>query len=153
MSTEAARIAEQMERAYRGEAWHGPALRELLKDVSAEWAAARPIVQAHSIWELVLHLTCWKRVVLRRLNGEAYDPTDKENFPPVAAVDAELWKKALGELEAAHQELHAAVLHLHQNRLYQPVPGQDYSVYAMLHGAAQHDIYHAGQIALLKKAR
>lgn len=151
--SEVTRIADQIHRAFHGEAWHGPALRELLKDVFAEWAAARPIVQAHCIWELTLHATVWKRVVLRRLQGEVFEPTPAEDWPAIPAVDAELWKKALADLDAAHSELHAAVSHLTEHRLHEPVPGKDYTVYVMLHGAAQHDIYHAGQIALLKKAR
>jgi uncharacterized damage-inducible protein DinB len=151
--TEVAHLADQLHRAYHGTAWHGPAFRELLKDVSAEWAAARPIVQAHSIWELVLHVTVWKRVVLHRLQGKSIELTPAADWPEVPAVDAELWKKSLAELEAAHQELHTAVAHLAEHRLHERVPGRDHTVYVMLHGAAQHDAYHAGQIALLKKAR
>jgi uncharacterized damage-inducible protein DinB len=153
MSKEAARIADQMDRAYHGDAWHGPSVKALLEDVFAEWAAGKPIVQAHCIWELVRHITCWKRVVLRRLNGDDYDPPDAENFPPLEAVDPEVWKADLAALDAAHEELLEAVRALPDRRLEEPVPGKNYNVYIMLHGAAQHDIYHAGQIALLKKAR
>jgi len=151
--TEVERIGEQLRRAYEGEAWHGPALQEILAGVTTAQAASRPLPQAHTIWELVLHIAAWESVVRRRLGGEAIgDLPPEQDWPPVGDTSEAAWKKALDELERGHQALRAAVAGLSDARLAEKVLEQDYSVYAMLHGVVQHDLYHAGQIALLKKA-
>ena len=82
--SEAARIADQLRRAFYGGAWHGPALLELLEDVDAATAAAKPLSEVHSIWELVLHIAVWDDAALRRLDGEKWQPTGVANFPPVS---------------------------------------------------------------------
>ena len=151
--SETKRIADQLHRAYAGGAWHGPALRELLRGVSAKQAAARPLRSAHTIWELVLHITAWKRAVYRRMQGKATSLSPAENFPPMPTATAADWKKTQDALRAAQQDLHHAVSALPDSRLKKIVPGKRYSLYFMLHGLVQHDLYHAGQIALLKKAR
>ena len=144
-------IADQLNRSFFGEAWHGPCLRDLLDDVAFEQAAARPIANAHGIWEIVLHVTAWMDVVRRRLEGETLDLVPEQDWP--AIDDAEpAWKVALGNLEGAHEKLHGAVAALDPARLDDRAPGRPYSIYFMLHGAIQHNLYHAGQIALLKKA-
>jgi uncharacterized damage-inducible protein DinB len=149
---EIARIVRQMELAFDGEAWHGPALMELLSDVSAETAAARPIASAHTIWELTLHVAAWEEVIRRRLGGEALTLSDEENFPRVPDVSDASWNKAVQALVANHKALLAGASALPDERLGDRVPGKDYDVYTMLHGSAQHVIYHAGQIVLLMRA-
>jgi uncharacterized damage-inducible protein DinB len=152
--SEAARIADQLQRAFEGEAWHGDSLLEILKGVSAEQAAARPIKNGHTIWELVLHIAAWDGAVRRRMGGVAVKLTDAENFPPVANTNEAAWGKALAEVRRAHEELIAAVSAMADARLYEMVPGKEgahYTFYYMLHGVVQHELYHAGQIALLKK--
>ena len=151
MSTESKRIADQLHRAYQGGAWHGPALRELLRGVTAKQAAARPLRGAHSIWELALHITAWKKAVRRRLLGEAIELSPRQDWPPVDKTAA--WRKTLKALETAHRELKKTVARLPESRLKEVVPGRKHTVYVMLHGLVQHDLYHAGQIALLKKAK
>lgn len=150
--TEIDRIADQFRRAYEGEAWHGPSLRELLDGVTAEQAARRPIPQAHTIWELVLHIAVWESVVRRRLTGEAPDPPPEQDWPPVRDTSDAAWKKTLDDLDHGHQQLRQAIALLSDDRLSQKVLGKNYSIYGMLHGLIQHDLYHAGQIALLKKS-
>jgi len=151
--SEIKRIKSQLRRAYEGEAWHGPSLKELLSDVTAERAARRPLESAHSIWELVLHISAWERIVRLRLMSEtAIEPTDEENFPPVRDTGEEAWKETLMQLEAGNHALRDTIAQLDESRLDDIVPGAPYSVYFMLHGVIQHDLYHAGQIALLKKA-
>ncbi len=71
--SEASRIADQLRRAFDGDAWHGDSVLEILNGVTAAQAAARPITHAHSIWELVLHIAAWDGVVLRRLGGAAVE--------------------------------------------------------------------------------
>jgi len=147
------RIKSQLRRAFQGEAWHGPSVMELLRDVTAEQAAAHPIAGAHSIWELTLHIAAWERFVMRRIvEAEALDPTDEENFPAVVDTSAKAWTAALEAVNRNHAELLDAVAGLDDERLAEIVPGKPYSIYFMLHGVIQHDLYHAGQIALLKKA-
>lgn len=150
--TETKRIADQLHRAYAGGAWHGPALRELLRGVSARQAAARPLRGAHTIWELVLHIAAWKGAVLRRMQGKGTQLSPAQNFPRMPAATAANWKRTLDALRTAQHDLHRAVSALPDSRLKQRVPGKRYSLYFMLHGLVQHDLYHAGQIALLKKA-
>jgi uncharacterized damage-inducible protein DinB len=151
-NSEIGRIIHQMEAAFDGEAWHGPALMELLADVSANSAAARPIASAHTIWELTLHVAAWEDVIRRRLGGEALTLTDAENFPTVTDVSDEAWDRAVQALIANHKALLATAAALPEERLGDQVPGKDYDVYTMLHGSAQHVIYHAGQIILLMRA-
>ncbi|MFY9608552.1 MAG: DinB family protein [Blastocatellia bacterium] len=151
--SEIKRIKSQLRRAFEGEAWHGPSVMELLKDVTAEQAAAHPIEGAHSIWELALHIATWERFVRRRIaETAALDPTDEENFPAVQYTSEEAWRAAVEEIKLAHAALLETVAGLEEAALAEIVPGKPYSVYFMLHGVIQHDLYHAGQIALLKKA-
>jgi uncharacterized damage-inducible protein DinB len=151
--SESARIADQLRRAFDGGAWHGDSVLEILKGVTAA-QAARPIKGAHSIWELVLHIAAWDGAVLRRLGGVAVELSDAENFPPVTDAGDAAWRAALDRVRLVHEELVAAVAALPDSRLYQMVPGKKgahYTFYYMLHGVVQHELYHAGQIALLKK--
>jgi len=149
--SEAARIADQLRRAFYGDAWHGPALLELLEDVDAATAAARPLADVHSIWELVLHIAVWDRVACRRLSGEKCQPTGDANFPPVTTATAAAWRRAVAETKRAHDIFVKTLAALPDSRLRDRVPGKRYDFYHMLHGLAQHELYHAGQIAILKK--
>jgi uncharacterized damage-inducible protein DinB len=152
--SEAARIADQLRRAFDGEAWHGDSVFEILEGVTAAQAAARPIPEAHTIWELVLHIAAWDGAVLRRMGGAAVALTDAENFPPVRDAGEAAWRGALADARRIHEKLVAAVAALPDSRLEEIVPGKEgehYTFYYMLHGVAQHELYHAGQIALLKK--
>ena len=99
---ETARIADQLERAFRGGAWHGPALAQTLADVDAATASRRPSSGAHTIWEIALHAGAW--------------------------------------------------IELADDRLEDPVAGSDPTMRGLLLGVLQHNVYHAGQIAILKKA-
>lgn len=152
-SSEVSRIADQMHRAFSGEAWHGPSLSEILHGVDAATAAAHPMHGAHSIWELVLHVAAWKGAVRRRMHGEAIELTGADDWPPVTDPRESAWKAACDALAEAHRALLADASAFDEKRLTETVPGKDYDFYHLLHGAVQHDLYHAGQIALLKKGR
>ncbi len=149
--SEGARIADQLRRAFYGSAWHGPALLELLEDVDAATAAARPVADVHSIWELVLHIAVWDDAALRRLDGNKWQPTGLKNFPPVTRPTEAAWRKAVAATKRTHDTLVKTVERLSDARLGERVPGKRYDFYHMLHGIAQHELYHAGQIAILKK--
>jgi uncharacterized damage-inducible protein DinB len=146
-------IVDQLTRAFDGEAWHGPALMEVLAEVTAETAVARPIPSSHTIWELVLHLTGWEDVIIRRIvRGKPAELSDQENFGGVIVDQSDTaWHNAIKNLKLKHSELIKTVSGLAEARLNDPVPGRDYDNRFMLLGAVQHAAYHGGQITLLKK--
>ena len=145
-------IADLLERAFRGGAWHGPAVAEALAGVDAAAAAARPIAGAHSIWEIVQHLAVWNEVPRRRLDGERLQNLPPErDWPPVTDLSTGAWQAAVAALQDAHAALHARVLELADGQLEDPVVGSDPTVRGMLLGVLQHNAYHAGQIVLLRK--
>jgi uncharacterized damage-inducible protein DinB len=150
--TETERIADQLHRAFYGPAWHGPAWMELLREVDAAKAAAHPIPGAHSIWDVVRHVTVWNHVTRRRVAGEVVKINSvEEDWPPVTEFSESSWRSALHETEASLRLLLDQVRALSAGRLDERLPGEQYSVYFILHGTVQHILYHAGQIALLKK--
>jgi uncharacterized damage-inducible protein DinB len=151
--SETERIWDLLQRSYEGDAWHGPALRELLENVTAWQAAAHPVSGVHSIWEITLHVALYESVVRRRLLGEAVEPSDKEAWPKVADSSPAAWRRTLEVFEEGHRGLRRAVNDLPERLLAEPVPGREYPHYVMLHGVIQHDLYHAGQIALLLRAQ
>jgi uncharacterized damage-inducible protein DinB len=151
--SEASRIADQLRRAFYGSAWHGPALLELLENVDAATAAAKPLAEVHSIWELVLHIAVWDDAGLLRLGGKKWQPTGLANFPAVTKPSEAEWRKAVAATKRTHDRLVNTVAALPDSRLGDRVPGKRYDFYHMLHGIAQHELYHAGQIAILQKAR
>jgi uncharacterized damage-inducible protein DinB len=151
-SSQPALLAEQLRRAFYGNAWHGPAVLDLLQDVDAATAAAKPIPDVHSIWELVLHIAAWDNAAIRRLAGEKCQPEGLANFPPVAKPTEAAWRKAVAQARRTHDQLVKIVAALPESHLRDRVPGKRYDFYFMLQGVAQHELYHAGQIAILKKA-
>jgi len=152
-TSEARRIADQLRRAFDGTAWHGPALLELLKDIDTATAAARPLPKIHSIWELVLHIAAWDEAVRRRLGGTKLQLTASQNFPRVPKPTNAAWRNAVAQLKTTHERLVKTVAALPDSRFYDRVPGKRYNFYFMLHGVTQHELYHAGQIAILKKVQ
>ena len=152
MPSEVERIQNQLQRAFAGEAWHGPSLLELLADVDAAKAVAGPVRGAHSIWELVLHIAAWNKAVTDRLGGGRGAVSDEENFPVVDDTSEASWQKTIETLKQNHRELMAAIGKVEASRLDTPIVEGMSSIYVQLHGAVQHDLYHAGQIAILKKA-
>jgi hypothetical protein len=86
------------------------------------------------------------------MQGKALSLSPAENFPPMPKATTANWKKTLAALRTAQNDLHRAISALPESRLKKVVPGKRYSLYFMLHGLVQHDLYHAGQIALVKKA-
>ncbi|HKB67738.1 MAG TPA: DinB family protein [Pyrinomonadaceae bacterium] len=150
--TEIERIMDQLNRAFVGEAWHGPAVIEILEGITAQQAAAHPLAGGHSIWELALHITAWTGAGSRRLQGDRAQLTDVENFPPVTDSGERAWEEARESIKLAYEELRGAILLLDDSQLDQPIIEGMSSIYVTLHGVIQHSLYHAGQIAILKKA-
>jgi len=146
------RILDQMDRAYSGEAWHGPDLQQLLDGVSADDASKHPIPGAHSIWELVNHIASWNIIVHQKSKGELPQVTREMDWPPVWEANEVAWKRALENLAESRTRLRNYMKTLRDDQLDEPILGENYSRYVLLHGLVQHDLYHAGQIAVLKKA-
>ncbi len=152
-------IVDELRRAHSGDAWHGPAIAELLHGLEAVEAAAHPVAGAHSIWEIVLHLAAWRREVARRLTTGRLAPPEAGDWPGVPAVGEAAWGEATAALAAASDALVAAVAVFPEARLAERAGdardaalGSGVTWGAMLHGLAQHDAYHGGQIAILKRA-
>lgn len=150
--TEIKRIIDQLDRAFSGDAWHGPSLMSLLDGLSAEDASKHSVPGAHSIWELVLHSAAWKTIAQHRLAGETVEVTAERDWPPVWEVTDVAWKRSIETLSESHKRLRKVAEELKEDQLEENAGGSDYSRYVLLHGVIQHDLYHAGQIAILKKA-
>jgi uncharacterized damage-inducible protein DinB len=151
--SEVQRILDQMDRAFEGDAWHGPPLRPMLEGLSAEDASKHPIPGAHSIWELVHHITAWNTIMRDELGGASAQITPEVDWPPVWDTNEVEWRRAVQNLADAHTRLRQAAEKLRDDQLdEQPSKRTSNSRYVMLHGIVQHDLYHAGQIAVLKKA-
>jgi uncharacterized damage-inducible protein DinB len=153
------RIAEQLQRAYNGDAWHGPSVRDALEGVDAAMATERPVKTGHNICEIVLHITAWTREITRRLRtGIAQDP-EEGDWSGTAAVDDARWTAILEALDTANSDLLAAIRKLDDGVLDERIGdardrslGSGESRYVTLHGLVQHHVYHAGQVSLLKRA-
>jgi len=146
------RILDQMDRAFSGEAWHGPDLTQLLNGISSEDASRHPVPGAHSIWELVNHIAAWNTIVQQKSKGEPVEVTTELDWPPVWEVSDVSWKRSLATLVENRTRLRNHVKTVRDGQLDEKVPRENYSQYVLLHGSVQHDLYHAGQIAVLKKA-
>ena len=157
--TEVTRIVDELEREHAGDAWHGTPLRQMLADVDHTQASARPFKGGHTIWELVLHITAWKNEVRRRVGGAPAGQPAEGDWPVPPKPSAAAWRDALDALEQAHRALIDEITRLPEATLFTPTndprereTGQGVTHYVLLHGIAQHDVYHSGQVALVKKA-
>jgi uncharacterized damage-inducible protein DinB len=137
-----------------GEAWHGPAVLGLVEDLSAEQAAKKPLPGVHSIWELTLHIANWNEIVVRRLGGEAVEGliNTEQDWPRQADGDEQAWRQTVDRLKRSYESLLAAIAAASDQKLAEKAPNRKFSNYVMLHGIIHHNVYHAGQIAMLRKA-
>ena len=141
-----------MKRTFDGDPWHGPSVQAALSGVMATQASLRPIPEAHTIWELVKHMETWVQMVTQRLRGEAaLEVPDEQDWPAAGDRAEKDWQESIRSLEKSVQELQKAVEE-DQWELEDEVPGCDYTFEVMLNGVIHHNLYHAGQIVILKKA-
>jgi uncharacterized damage-inducible protein DinB len=145
-------IADEIRSALRGDPWHGPSLLTLVGDLTVQEAVQRPIPGAHNIWELVLHITSWSTIALRRINGGQHEVYEGEDWPEPGAISSGRWSEMVAEMSESHEQLCDVVAGLSDDRLAELAPGGSRTITFMLHGIAQHDAYHGGQVALLRKA-
>ena len=143
------RMIEELNRMWNGEPWYGPSLRPLLDGVTEEQARAHPVKNGHSILEVVVHAAFWMKMTTRRLQGHAAEATAEQDWGNVAKTS---WADALRELEKAYAALLDRVARLNDDAMNSIVPNKKYTVYTLLTGVIEHNVYHAGQIAMLKKA-
>ena len=153
MTTTIERLVDQLRRSAEGDAWHGPSVREVLDGVTAADAFAHPIAGAHSIRELVLHMAAGIQLVLRRLDGDGRQLTPEEDWPTPSEPTEDAWQRDVESLFALNKRLREAVATFPATHLDDPlVPDPPYSAFTQFIGLTQHDLYHAGQIMLLRRA-
>jgi len=145
-----------LDEAFVKRAWHGPNLRGTIRGLTAAEAAWRPGPGRHSVWELVVHAAYWKYAVRRRLTGEkrgsfAYEGSNW--FPRPDAGDEAAWKRDVRLLVEEHRKLRAVVASLRDRDLDRPASGHRTLVRVLVRGIAAHDLYHAGQIQVVKRLR
>lgn len=156
--SEIKRIAAELTRTFEGDAWYGPSVIELLDGMTAAVAFRRLIPGAHTIAEIVLHSTAWEGAVKSRLEGNHVELPEEGDWPGVDASDEAGWAKILQRHRRVHDALAVTVASLSENRLGERLgserdraTGGGMTVYSTLHGIIHHNVYHAGQIAVLKK--
>jgi len=153
------RIVARLQRLHAGDAWHGSSVRDVLHGIDAQRAAARPLPQAHTIWEILLHMTAWLDEVRERLGGGTPGLPRAGDWPAVSDTSAAAWQRALDSHAVAHAALLAMLERFDASQLPRTVGGEreresgtGVSYEVMLHGLAEHEAYHSGQIGILKKA-
>ena len=149
-------VLSMLDRAYNRQSWHGTNLRGSIRGVTFEQAARRPARGRHNIWELVVHCAYWKYAVTRRLTGQKRGsfPLDGSNWfqrPVKGGLTERAWKADVSLLDATHRALREAVAALPASRLEQAPRGRKTSNSFLIQGIAAHDLYHAGQIQVIKK--
>lgn len=147
---EIARIVEQLEQVHEGGAWHGPSVGEALEGVSAAGAVKHPIGAGHCIWEIAHHIRVTDELVRRHVAGEP--DGDEAEWPTLIDNGEAAWRATVGKLQGTQRALRDAVSKLPEARLREKIPGKSHSYWYELLGVLHHDLYHAGQISLLKKA-
>ena len=151
--SESKRLAVQLEKAFHGGAWHGPSWKEALEGVGRREAVHRPISEAHSIAEILLHVATWNDVVRRRLAGESpAQPTDEEDWPSATFPNDEAWSQAVARFSETGRALKQTVEKFPEEKLHAKRPGLDGTWYDLMIGQLQHALYHAGQVSLLRKS-
>lgn len=146
MKSEVQTLIDIVSHTFEKNAWHGPAVLEALDGITAEQSLAR-IGSSNSVIELVAHMTSWRNFVSEKLEGnDAYDVTDETNFPKETN-----WKKAVDELKQSQARLLKSLRATPVEKLQEKVPGRQYKFGVMLHGIIHHDLYHTGQIMLIRK--
>jgi uncharacterized damage-inducible protein DinB len=147
------RIVEHYDGVLSGDAWHGDPVWKVLENIPAATAAARPVSGAHSIWEIVAHMTFWEGVVLQRLQGNRAGLVEELNFPATPAPTEENWRRTLDDFRNSNRSFRKALAKLDPAKLNDLTAAGKRTYYGEAHGILEHHVYHLGQIALLKKSQ
>lgn len=154
MDKEVARIAKLLAYNWTGPMWYGGNLKDTLAGINQDKAFAKPHGSTHNIYELVVHMLCWRRFTLEHLKGNsAYtvELNSDVDWPTHYQLNQGTWENALTQLEKNQNELLDALKDFKDETLDELVPGKKFKWYVLLHGVLHHDIYHSAQISLLKK--
>jgi uncharacterized damage-inducible protein DinB len=139
-------IGRQLDRVFNGPAWHGPSVIETLNQIT-EQHALNKFKDSHTLIQLIAHMATWRKFVIERLNGNAaFDVSDEQNFAAPANLQA-----TIQHLKTTQLELVKAIENFPEEKFREKVPTREYSFQTMLNGILHHDLYHLGQIALLKR--
>lgn len=149
--SETYRITELLRRAFDGEPWYGPSVMDVLSEVTLE-ETLNQLPESHTIAELVAHMIAWRTFVVKRLQGDPnYEIEQEESFRKIAAMTSDQWNELLQQLHQTQEELLQMLSKTSDEKLNDVVAGREYTFDKMLHGIIHHDIYHIGQIVLLRK--
>jgi DinB superfamily len=148
---EIARLQGLLERTYSGSCFHGDSIAEIFNSIDAPTAIWIPEGGAHSIWQIVLHMTGWVNVIRQRLTSPTLvNLSAEENFPAPPAATPENWSATLDGFRDGLTALIEEIGRFPEEKLEKPVPGRSYTFDVLLHGIIHHSLYHAGQISLLQ---
>jgi uncharacterized damage-inducible protein DinB len=150
--SELTRMVNHYDGVLNGDPWYGDPVWKILEGITAQAAAERPLAGAHTIWELVSHMTFWEGVVIQRLAGQRAGLVEELNFPPMPAATEENWGKTLDDFRSSNRAFREALARLDPAKLEQLTAAGKRSYYDEAHGITEHHVYHLGQIAMLKKA-
>jgi len=147
------RVLAHYDEVLRGASWHGDPMWQILEGISAETAAARPLPNAHTIWEIVMHMIFWEEVATERLMGRRAGLIEERNFPAMPHITEDNWNRALDQVRASNTKFREALSQLDPAKLEALSAAGKRTFYEEAHGLIEHHIYHLGQIVLLSKAR
>lgn len=148
--SEIARLQQLLQQTYDGNCFHGDSIAQIFSSVDVGGATWKPAGAAHSIWQIVQHMTAWQNVIRERLTSPTLVTlNDEQNYPAVPEATLEHWSATLDGFREALYALLEAIGKFPEEKLEKPVPGRGYSYDMLLHGAIHHNLYHAGQISLL----
>lgn len=154
MKSETARVQQLIVNSWNGPMWHGTNLQEVLEGIDAERAFRKPAAGLHNIYELVMHMYCWRKFVSEHLNGNAdykVEINSITDWPVNYGTTDTDWQQALALLENSQAQLVEVLTKLEDTQLDEPMHGRKFSWYDFVHGLIHHDIYHSAQISILKK--
>jgi uncharacterized damage-inducible protein DinB len=144
-------LRDQIKTTFEGDSWHGPNLVRTLAGIDYKQAMERPLGERHTIWELTDHITFWMEEVWKRLKDHGkLNPDKKKDWPEMGASEED-WTQSVKRLEAAVNLTLDELTNWRNNDMKQMVPETNFTFKQMLHGVVHHNLYHAGQINLLKK--
>jgi len=145
-------LSENLRQAFIGPAWHGPSFMELVREVPVDLAPAKPLEHAHSIWEIALHVAAWNAAIADRLQGKTIELSAEEDWPAVRDYSEAAWAETIRTLEQSYQTLAATIGKLSDAQLSTKISNRNHDYLRTIQGIGEHCIYHAGQIAVLRKS-